>query len=208
MVNYENGKIYKIVCNETNDVYIGSTVEKLSVRMSKHRAHYKRYQAGKRSYITSFEILKYPSAKILLVRNCPCDSKEELHAIEGNFIRNNECVNKVIPGRTSVEYYQDNSEQIKQKVKQYRQSNSEQIKQKVKQYRKDNADLLRERQRKYRQANNEELKKKKNKKYNCECGGRYIHNAMAQHFRSIKHIEFEKEQEIEFCKIFGITPDL
>ena len=28
MVNYENGKIYKIVCNETGSIYIGSTAQK------------------------------------------------------------------------------------------------------------------------------------------------------------------------------------
>jgi hypothetical protein len=43
MPNYENGKVYAIRSHQTDEVYIGSTVERLSARMSKHRADYKRY---------------------------------------------------------------------------------------------------------------------------------------------------------------------
>ena len=118
MPNYQNGKIYKLVCNETDQIYIGSTTQTLSKRMGGHRADYKRYKAGKMNYITSFEILKHPSAKILLVRNAPCNSREELEAIEGSFIKNNECVNKIVPGRTPAEYRQENAESIKQKQNQ------------------------------------------------------------------------------------------
>lgn len=32
MVNYGNGKIYKIVSNQTENVYIGSTTKNISVR--------------------------------------------------------------------------------------------------------------------------------------------------------------------------------
>eukprot|EP01080_Neovahlkampfia_damariscottae_P012895 gene12895-7314_t len=42
MVNYQNGKIYKII-NLTNEkCYIGSTTQKLSVRMAEHRSFYKK----------------------------------------------------------------------------------------------------------------------------------------------------------------------
>lgn len=34
--NYNNGKIYKIKCNITNNVYIGSTVTKLESRLKRH----------------------------------------------------------------------------------------------------------------------------------------------------------------------------
>ena len=174
MPDYQNSKIYKIVCNETNDVYIGSTTVKLSERMSKHRNHYKRYKAGKMNYITSFEILKYPSAKILLVRNTPCNSKEELDALEAGFIKNNECVNKVVPGRTKAEWYQDNAEQIKQCHKRYRQENAESI------------------------------KKYKNQKHVCECGGKYTSVNKKRHFHSKNHVAFKKRQVKEFCEVFGL----
>jgi len=189
MPDYQNSKIYKIVCNETNDVYIGSTTQPLSTRMSKHRCDFKRYQAGTYHYVSSFEILKYPTAKILLVRNCPCNSREELEAIEGSFIKNNECVNKITPGRTKAEWYQDNAETIKQRHNQYRKDNAEQIKQRGKRYYQDNT---------------ETIKEYKKQKHRCECGGKYTTTGRSQHFHSKKHIAFKKRQVKEFCEVFGL----
>ena len=37
MVNYSDGKIYKIYNNKDDEIYIGSTCCSLSTRMSKHR---------------------------------------------------------------------------------------------------------------------------------------------------------------------------
>ena len=39
--NYQNGKIYKIWDNAYTKCYIGSTVETLASRMTKHRDKYK-----------------------------------------------------------------------------------------------------------------------------------------------------------------------
>ena len=59
MVNYELGKIYKIVRNETKLIYIGSTSQKyLSTRLEGHKRSYKQYLKGNYPYVTSFEILK------------------------------------------------------------------------------------------------------------------------------------------------------
>ena len=42
MNKYQNAKIYKIVCNITNKIYIGSTCEpKLSRRLAGHRSQFK-----------------------------------------------------------------------------------------------------------------------------------------------------------------------
>ena len=37
MVNYQNGKIYKIISSCTDKINIGSTTVKLSVRLARHR---------------------------------------------------------------------------------------------------------------------------------------------------------------------------
>lgn len=42
----------------------------------------------------------------------------------------------------------------------------------------------------WRKKNNESLKEKKNKKYNCDCGGNYIHSHEARHFKTKKHLKF------------------
>ena len=92
---YQRGKIYKLISNETNDVYYGSTIEdKLTNRLSGHRKNYKQFLNGKCSHITSFEIIKFDNAKIILVENYPCNTKYELLAREQQYIDNNVCVNK------------------------------------------------------------------------------------------------------------------
>ena len=76
---YQRGKIYKIISNQTDDVYYGSTIEiVLSNRLAKHRNNYKSWLSEKFPYITSFEIMKYSDAKIILVESYPCTSRYEL----------------------------------------------------------------------------------------------------------------------------------
>ena len=59
MVNYANGKIYKIECLTTGLIYVGSTTkERLSQRMVEHRKKYKRHLKGKYPYTTSFKVLE------------------------------------------------------------------------------------------------------------------------------------------------------
>lgn len=110
MVNYQNGKIYKIISNQTDKVYVGSTTQPLCERLSSHRSKYKRYLINKNTYITSFELVKYDDAKIILIENYPCQNKEELHAKEYDWMDKTEnCVNKVISKSKNPKYvdYQD-----------------------------------------------------------------------------------------------------
>ena len=59
MVNYQLGKIYKIVCRITGEVYVGSTCETtLARRLAAHRNHCKDYYEKSRgSYVSSFNII-------------------------------------------------------------------------------------------------------------------------------------------------------
>jgi hypothetical protein len=113
-MDYQNGRIYKIVSNQTDKVYIGSTCSPLYKRLYAHRKHYKVYLSGKTNYITSFDIIKFEDNDIQLIENYPCKSKEELHAREGFHIRQSNCVNKCIAGRSVHTYYFDNIDKIKQ----------------------------------------------------------------------------------------------
>ena len=127
MVNYNNSKIYKIVCNNTGLVYYGSTTQKyLSARLEQHRKIY--------HTCTSRKIINGGNYDILLVENVNCNSKDELKARERFYIENNDCVNKNIPGRTKKEYYQDNKEKIKEYKKKYRTENKEILAEKQKKY--------------------------------------------------------------------------
>ena len=55
MVNYQNGKIYKIVSNTNSEkCYIGSTTKKyLSQRLMQHKYEYNCHKSGKNNKLTS-----------------------------------------------------------------------------------------------------------------------------------------------------------
>jgi hypothetical protein len=80
MVNYSNGKNYKIICNITNECYIGSTCEPiLARRLAGHVANYKSYLKGKGNNVTSFKIIANGNYNIVLIELFPCDTKDELY---------------------------------------------------------------------------------------------------------------------------------
>ena len=94
-MDYKNGKIYKIVSDNANKIYIGSTTQKLCKRIGEHRSNYKHFQEGKTNFVTSLEIIKLGNYCIVLIENFPCDNKEQLHARERYYIELNKniCVN-------------------------------------------------------------------------------------------------------------------
>ena len=167
MPDYSKGKQYSLRSHQTPDIYIGSTIQSLSVRFGGHKRHYKNFLKGSHHYITSFEIIKFDDCYIELIENYPCESKEELDRREGKLIREMDCVNKNIAGRTSKEYYIDNKEKILEYLKGYREDNKEELKEKEKKYRKEHKEEMRERCRKYYGENKEELKLKM-KEYRVE----------------------------------------
>jgi len=130
MPNYLNGKIYTIRSYKTDDVYVGSTTQTLAKRMSKHRGNFKCYKKGTYNYVSSYEILKFDDAYIELVILNPCNSKSELDAVEGKYIREMDCINRRIEGRTKKQYYNDNKERLNEKHKQYNIDNKERLNEK------------------------------------------------------------------------------
>ena len=82
--------------------------------MGKHRSDYKSYKAGKRRYITSFEILKFDDAYIGLIENHSCLCREQLERceFEGGHIRSEpNAANKIIVGRTYKEWREEKDTQ-------------------------------------------------------------------------------------------------
>ena len=153
MPNYQNGKIYKLVCNITNKIYYGSTTLKLYKRKVDHVSKYKRFLEKKTHYVTSFEIIQGGDFDIVLIENIKCEDKSQLHEREKFYIKNNECVNKNIPGRTVNEYYQDNKVLIHEQKKEYYEDNKEVIKEQIKEYRENNKDAIKEYKKEYYEAN-------------------------------------------------------
>lgn len=117
-MTYNNAKIYKLWCYETDDVYVGSTTQKLSNRLYQHKS--------KLNCSSKILFEKSDNVKIELIEEFPCENKNQLKQREGHFIREINCVNKRIAGRTIKEYYQDNYEQIREQQKQYKKQIREQ----------------------------------------------------------------------------------
>jgi len=106
-MSYEEGKIYKLVSKNTNQIYIGSTINSLSSRLSQHVHHYRLYKLGKYNYLTSFIILDAGDYSVELIEKYPCSGIKELNVREGQIMLENPdiCVNKKISGRTVHESY-------------------------------------------------------------------------------------------------------
>jgi hypothetical protein len=123
MPDYQLGKIYKIICNITGKIYIGSTCRPiLARRLAGHVSNYTSYLNSKGNYITSFKIIANGNYDIVLIELFPCNSKDELYARESHYIQTIQCVNKIknqglfkALGQTQYmkEYMKDNKEQIK-----------------------------------------------------------------------------------------------
>lgn len=105
MVNYQQGKIYKIV-NSVNDVvYVGSTCEPLSRRMANHRAQAK-FKPGGALHRAMIE-LGSDKFRIILVEDYPCSSKSHLEAREFQITSDlkragTELYNLLIDGKLSI----------------------------------------------------------------------------------------------------------
>ena len=151
MPDYSRGKIYKIVCNETGLIYVGSTCEPtLARRLAKHVGDYKRWKEGKQTFITSYNILENDNYDIVLLESCPCENKDELHKRERHYIETLECVNKIIAGRSKKEYSEVNKEKIRKKQKEYREVNKEKLIKRQKNYYQTNKEVINSKNKDYR----------------------------------------------------------
>lgn len=157
MVNYKNGKIYRVVNTENETIYIGSTCQTLSNRFSRHN-------------------YKGNGNKIILIENYACNCCEELRMREQQVIEKYQNLANQIKAYISPEYRKEyekeyrenNKEKISQKNKEYKEKNKEKISQKDKEYREANKDKINEYSKQYYEANKEIIKDKNSEKVRCE----------------------------------------
>ena len=123
---YQKGKIYKLVCESTGLIYIGSTIQSLNDRLRGHKNDYICFKKGtNKRYCYSYKVLENNNYKIELIKNYPCESKKELEREEGKYQQIITCCNKLVAGRTKIEY-----------MKEYREKNKDRIKEQKKEYNK------------------------------------------------------------------------
>jgi len=162
-MNTKVGKVYKIVCNEVDKVYIGSTGQTLQKRMVMHMNSMNRWINGKMHFLSSFEILQYPSARIELISEHDIeytddkDFKTKLRVLEN--IEMLKWDNRVNRNRAFT-----TKEEKLEYIKKFQENNKE--------------------------KHNAAMKKWRNKKHNCECGGKYTPDRKAAHLKTKKHLSF------------------
>lgn len=211
------GKIYKIVANNGDDVYIGSTFDRLTNRFGDHKSAYKRG-----ILITSkFMFDKYgvDGCSIILIKEYNVIDRKHLQAYEQLAINRLRCVNKnnlisirfqnidengkryyVLEREYSKNYYKNNKEIIKE----YREQNKEIIKEQREKYRKANKEIIKERSKNYYKKNKEILNKKKKQYYeaNKQTFKEYQKQYREMNTETIKEYQknYRKNSEIITCE--------
>ena len=203
---YQRGKIYKIVDVGYTKCYIGSTIETLSNRLSKHRNQYKTRVTHVNSFLL-FDEFGVENCKIELIENFPCSSKEELLQREGTHILNNDCINKCVAGRSKKQWYDDNinkinddrqkyrdehKEHIRNISKAHRERNKETLNEKRRQYYNDNKAIARQCQKIYYENNKDKWRSREAIKVDCVCGRTIRMVEIPRHNKSNKHKEYLK----------------
>tara|TARA_R110002126_G_C10133603_1_gene469804 strand:+ start:77 stop:556 length:480 start_codon:yes stop_codon:yes gene_type:complete len=120
MLKYQKGKIYKIISNNTDKVYYGSTVSLLCRRKAQHNYDFK----NNLNFLSCREIINNEHWDLVLVEDYPCEKKEQLLMRERYYIENNDCINKTNPiiskeERKIYENKYNKKNREKQKAKQH-----------------------------------------------------------------------------------------
>jgi hypothetical protein len=177
-INYENGLIYKIVCNDPTitDIYIGSTTNFIKRKYShkwdcnNEKSKYYNY------YVYQFirENGGWSNWSLVLIEYYNCNNKLELEKRERYYIEELKAtLNKQVPTRTQKEYREDHKEILKEQYKEYYEIHK---------------DTILEKNKDYRETNKDKIKEYKTKKIICECGYEVTKDNLWRHIKTNKHI--------------------
>jgi len=167
-MNYKNGKIYKIVCNITGEIYIGSCITTLVKRFYQHK--------HKRNKCSSKQITDRGDCVIVLIEAFPCDNKSELFQRERyhyDLIPNINRNRPFITEEESIESnreckkarYEANTEAILAKHKAYNEVNKEAVATYHKKYYEKNKEAIASYNKAYTEKNKVEISVKNKARY-------------------------------------------
>jgi hypothetical protein len=116
-VNYSNGKIYRIICNKSGLVYIGSICRTLEERLKEHTYESKRYlNKETNNFISSIFVTYNNDFKIELIEDYPCDNRHQLENRETIHVSQSECVH-FSKRYKSLYSYKEKNEQLEKSIK-------------------------------------------------------------------------------------------
>ena len=186
--DFSKGKIYCIRNTQTDDTYIGSTVQPLSKRMDKHRRTIDSIQSLNAKVYQRMRELGKDCFYIELLEDHPCENVEQLRKREGELIRQHRpSLNMRIECRTDEEkndyqekykethkerkketdkaYSEKNQDKIRERKQTYYQENKEREKERVSKYKNENADKIKAYKDKYNKEHSEERREYDKKRY-------------------------------------------
>ena len=179
MPDYSKAKVYKILNDVDDDVYIGSTCQPLSVRMAGHRCYsgkspLKLYQKMRDIGVHHFYIE--------LIEETPCENKEQLRAREGEYIRKYGTLNIQIAGRNKKQYAEDTKENKAEYDKKRREEKGEEINQKRRIAYQNNIEKKREQNNKCYEKNKEKYQARMRERVECPHGSKELsRNYLKEH---------------------------
>lgn len=200
MVNYKNGKIYKLINSINIKIYIGSTCNKLSRRLYEHKQKSNNKERNNILY-KEMRLIGKDNFKIVLLENFPCKTKNELSTREEYWrkelnadLNQNRC-------KTSLDERKDD---IKINCKKFYQKHKHELKEKIKEqnkkYRENNKDKIKEIWKIYYDKNKERITNYRKEIIMCECGRSIQRCSIGKHKNSSIH-----EERMELIKTGILT---
>lgn len=169
------GIVYKIVCNETGECYIGSTIQTIDKRMAKHCSNH--------NNTASKNIINRGNYSVHILEEADVENKTQLRILENEYIKNNECVNKKAAYITP--------EEKKEYMKNYRLSHKDELREYMHKYQKQHHVKVYAKNYYYNYYKSLPVTL-------CECGGQYksISNKN-KHFKTKKHVGYIDSLSLE-----------
>ena len=127
MADYSKGKIYKIFNTIDDDIYVGSTVETLQKRFTRHKCCSTKQKTRHFRIYQKMNDIGFDNFCIQLLEEYPCRDKTELNAREGHWIRQIGTLNTKIQGRTRQEWKDGIKDITKEKAHTYYTMNKEKM---------------------------------------------------------------------------------
>ena len=185
MVDYSKAKIYQILNDVDDDVYIGSTCQPLCKRMTHHRCCINLVKCKEYKIYKKMRDVGIEHFYIELIKEAPCENKEQLRAIEGQYIRQYGTLNTKIAGRTKKQHADDTKEHKAEYDKKRREEMGDELNQKKRETYWNDVENKREIRRQKYKENPQKYIQYQKQRVNCKiCGKELSKGFMTEHLRT------------------------